>query len=103
MPPSAITAACASWPLTLRRVRVWLDPWLFLARCWRAWSSRPPPPDLQALRTGRPLDLHLRAQQRTAHRGLGSRSLSRTCPKRAAFPTAAAAQIEAFIATPTPS
>jgi len=65
MPPGAGPAACAPWPQTLRRVRAWLDPWLFLARCWRAWSSRPPPPELQALLdavgAGRPLDLYVRA------------------------------------------
>jgi hypothetical protein len=53
-----------SWPQALRRVRAWLDPWSFLGRCWRAWSDRPPPPELQALLTwvadGRPLNLYLR-------------------------------------------
>jgi hypothetical protein len=53
----------ASWPVALRRVRGWLDPWTFLRRCWRAWSNAPPPPELQALLDavcqGRPLNLHL--------------------------------------------
>jgi hypothetical protein len=53
-----------AWPTTLRRVRGWLDPWSFLGRCWRAWSTAPPPPELQALLDavgrGRPLDLYLR-------------------------------------------
>jgi hypothetical protein len=38
-----------SWPVALRRVRVWLEPAHFLWRCWRAWSEQPPPPALQAL------------------------------------------------------
>jgi hypothetical protein len=37
------------WPQALRRVRAWLEPALFLWRCWRAWSDLPPPPPLQAL------------------------------------------------------
>jgi hypothetical protein len=48
----------------LRHVRGWLDPWTFLWRCWRAWSTAPPPPQLLALLDsvgqGRPLDFHLR-------------------------------------------
>jgi hypothetical protein len=51
------------WPVALRQVRGWLDPWTFLRRCWRAWSNAPPPPELQALldsvRQGRPLNLYL--------------------------------------------
>jgi hypothetical protein len=38
-----------SWPVALRRVRGWLDPWVMLWRFWRAWSKAPPPPPLQAL------------------------------------------------------
>lgn len=53
-----------SWPMALRRVRGWLDPWSYLGRCWRAWSSAPPPPELQelldAVSDGRPLNLYLR-------------------------------------------
>jgi len=26
-----------------------LEPWLMLGRYWRAWSQRPPPPELEAL------------------------------------------------------
>ena len=52
-----------AWPMTLRRVRGWLDPGTFLWRCWRAWSNAPPPPELQALLhsvgQGRPLNLSL--------------------------------------------
>ena len=43
----------------------WLDPWTFLWRCWHAWSSAPPPPELRALLDavgqGHPLDLYLRS------------------------------------------
>jgi SRSO17 transposase len=38
-----------SWPVALRRVRAWLEPWVMLARYWRGWSVQPPPPALQAL------------------------------------------------------
>jgi hypothetical protein len=52
------------WPVTVRQVRGWLAPWHFLQRCWHAWSSRPPPAELQALLdavgAGRPLYLFLR-------------------------------------------
>jgi hypothetical protein len=52
------------WPVTIRQVRGWLAPWHFLRRCWQAWSSRPPPAELQALLdavgAGRPLYLFLR-------------------------------------------
>ncbi len=33
-----------TWPMTLRRVRAWLDPWTRLSRWWRAWTTAPPPP-----------------------------------------------------------
>jgi len=50
-----------SWPRTLRQVRGWLAPWMFLWRCWHAWSNAPPPPELRALLDpvghGHPLDL----------------------------------------------
>ncbi len=53
-----------SWPVTLRRVQGWLAPWVLLWRWWRAWSTRPPPPELRALLDavggGRPLYLYLR-------------------------------------------
>lgn len=38
-----------SWPLALRAVRSWLEPWIMLRRYWRGWSDRPPPPPLQDL------------------------------------------------------
>jgi hypothetical protein len=50
-----------TWPLALRRVRAWLEPWVMLRRYWRGWSTRPPPLPLQTLLTtparGRPIDL----------------------------------------------
>jgi hypothetical protein len=59
----AVTPGIVTWPVTLRRVRAWLDPWTFLWRWWRAWSTAPPPPEIQALlravETGVPLHLHL--------------------------------------------
>jgi hypothetical protein len=39
----------SSWPVDLREVKRWLDPWVMLWRFWRAWSNAPPPPALQAL------------------------------------------------------
>ena len=52
------------WPMALRQIRDWLDPWAFLWRCWRAWSDLPPPPELQALLdwvgSGQPINLYLR-------------------------------------------
>ncbi len=57
-------AGAVAWPVTVRHVRGWLTPWHFLARCWHAWSSQPPPEELQALLNavgaGRPLYLFLR-------------------------------------------
>lgn len=38
-----------SWPIALRAVRGWLEPWIMLRRFWRAWSEQPPPPLLQCL------------------------------------------------------
>jgi hypothetical protein len=37
------------WPVALRAVRGWLEPWIMLRRYWRAWSAQPPPPLLQRL------------------------------------------------------
>jgi len=37
------------WPVALRAVRGWLEPWIMLRRFWRAWSEQPPPPLLQHL------------------------------------------------------
>jgi hypothetical protein len=37
------------WPVALRAVRGWLEPWIMLRRFWRAWSEQPPPPLLQRL------------------------------------------------------
>jgi len=38
-----------SWPVALRQVRSWLEPWIMLWRYWRAWSTQPPPLVLQQL------------------------------------------------------
>src|SRR5437870_1109229 len=38
-----------SWPVALRAVRGWLEPWIMLQRYWRGWSPLPPPPALQFL------------------------------------------------------
>ncbi len=43
-PPPAL-----SWPRALRAIRAWLSPWIALQRWWPAWSTVPPPPQLQAL------------------------------------------------------
>jgi len=37
------------WPVALRAVRAWLEPWIMLWRYWRGWSSAPPPPALGVL------------------------------------------------------
>jgi hypothetical protein len=47
----------------LRRVRAWLAPWVWLQRCWRGWSTSPPPRQLQQaldwVRAGQPIYLYL--------------------------------------------
>jgi hypothetical protein len=52
------------WPVALRRVQAWLAPWTYLWRWWRAWSTDPPPPALQALldhlAADRPIDCFVR-------------------------------------------
>jgi hypothetical protein len=52
-----------AWPVTLRRVRAWLTPWVVLGRWWRAWSPAAPPFQLRLLldaaHAGRPLHLYL--------------------------------------------
>ena len=57
-------AGPVAWPVAVRQVRGGLVPWHLLGRCWRAWSARPPPAELQALLdavgAGRPLYLFLR-------------------------------------------
>ncbi len=37
------------WPVALRAVRAWLEPWIMLWRYWRGWSSAPPPSALGVL------------------------------------------------------
>src|SRR6202022_3739253 len=65
----AAMTSIVAWPVTLRRVRAWLDPWACLSRWWRAWSTAPPPPEIQALlravETGFPLHLYLPESQST--------------------------------------
>jgi hypothetical protein len=33
-----------SWPMALRAVRAWLEPWIMLRRYWQGWSPLPPFP-----------------------------------------------------------
>jgi hypothetical protein len=51
------------WPVTLRRVRGWLTPWVVLGRWWRSWSPAPLPFQLRllldAVAAGQPLHLYL--------------------------------------------
>jgi hypothetical protein len=35
-----------SWPVALRQVRSWLQPWVLLTLWWRDWTEQPPPPAL---------------------------------------------------------
>ena len=48
-PPAAVPPPAPSWPRALRAIRAWLSPWIALQRWWPAWSTAPPPPQLQAL------------------------------------------------------
>ena len=48
-PRAAVPAPAPSWPRALRAIRAWLSPWIALQRWWPAWSTAPPPPQLQAL------------------------------------------------------
>ncbi len=70
-PPGAWPAAAlrstrpnVAWPVAVRRVQAWLYPWTLLRRWWRAWTTAPPPPLLQALLDrlwlGLPLDCYAR-------------------------------------------
>jgi len=38
-----------SWPEALRAMRAWLEPWVMLWRYWKAFSDKPPPPELRVL------------------------------------------------------
>jgi hypothetical protein len=38
-----------SWPVALRRVRAWLEPYVMLMRYWRAFWDLPPPEELKTL------------------------------------------------------
>jgi hypothetical protein len=61
--PPGPTVAVVAWPVTLRRVRGWLTPWVVLGRWRRAWSGALPPLRLRLLldsaHAGRPLHLYL--------------------------------------------
>ncbi len=52
------------WPRTLRAVQAWLAPAHWLTRCWKAFSSKPPPHELaqllEALNRGQGVNLYLR-------------------------------------------
>ena len=56
--------ALAYWPRLLRAVRAWLTPAYWLARCWSAFASTPPPVELAALlgalNAGHGINLYLR-------------------------------------------
>jgi hypothetical protein len=66
---------CLSWPLALRGVRAWLEPYVMLMRYWRAFSDLPPPKELKALLewvfSGRGLYFYARQQQTTANIRMG--------------------------------
>jgi len=55
--------------MTLRRVQGWLVLRCGFGRYWHAWSTQPPPPELQALLAavgqGTPLDLHELGEQQS--------------------------------------
>jgi hypothetical protein len=61
--PTPDTTSVPCWPRALRRIRSWLTPAIQLSRAWRAWSTAPPPPELQALitavTTGHGINLYL--------------------------------------------
>jgi hypothetical protein len=48
-PRAAVPPPAPPWPRALRAIRAWLSPWIALQRWWPAWSTAPPPPQLQAL------------------------------------------------------
>ena len=56
--------ALPRWPRLLRAVRAWLTPAYWLARCWAAFASGPPPAELAALlgalNAGHGINLYLR-------------------------------------------
>ncbi len=47
VPPNPLSPL--TWPLVLRQVRAWLEPYVMLNRYWRAFSPLPPPRSLQYL------------------------------------------------------
>lgn len=60
----AAQQALPRWPRLLRAVRAWLTPVYWLARCWTAFVSGPPPAELAALlgalNVGHGINLYLR-------------------------------------------
>jgi DDE superfamily endonuclease len=60
--PGSPPPAAPSWPMALRAVRGWLEPWIMLTRYWKAWSPMPPPPALRQLlhwlESGHAIDLY---------------------------------------------
>ena len=48
-PRAVVPCPAPSWPRALRAIRAWLSPWIALQRWWPAWSTAPPPSQLQAL------------------------------------------------------
>jgi hypothetical protein len=62
-PHAAVPPPAPSWPRALRAIRAWLSSWIALQRWWPAWSTGPPPPQLQALMNsvaaGRGLHLYI--------------------------------------------
>jgi hypothetical protein len=60
--PGSPPPAAPSWPMALRAVRGWLEPWIMLTRYWKAWSPMPPPPAVRQLlhwlESGHAIDLY---------------------------------------------
>jgi len=80
------------WPVALRAVRAWLEPWIMLWRYWRGWSSAPPPGPVCALLDQLwhghgiylyvhppPLSTKYRYPQRRVHRNPSPRATTSDC------------------------
>jgi hypothetical protein len=61
-PPRSSGRPQIAWPVALRQVRAWLEPWIMLGRYWRGWTVLPPPQPLQTLLdwvgSGHPIQLY---------------------------------------------
>ena len=44
-----LPAVVLSWPMALRKVRSWLEPYVMLVHYWKAYSDLPPPKELRKL------------------------------------------------------